>query len=404
MIVGEIIRVAFQSIRANKLRAALTMLGVVIGVAAVITVVALSTGAQKAVEERIQALGANLLTIYPGQSFMGGRASEQRVSLTTDDSDALARDGTLISAVVPELQRSLQVKYVNLNANLNIIGTTPNYARVRNYTVTFGRMFTEGDDAGRQRYAVLGAAVPGMFNANPAAMIGQVLQIRGQPFEVIGVMEAKGSQGGWNNPDEQILIPLKTAQYRIFGTDRLRSIAVEIREGVPLEQGMVDIERIMRREHKIRPGADNDFQIRNQQEILATQQQTTQTFSILLASVAAVSLMVGGIGIMNIMLVSVTERTREIGVRKALGATRSNIMFQFLIESLVLCLAGGALGISLGWGASTVLSKEFGWNTLVDPTAVGVAFAFSALVGLFFGLWPARRAANLNTIDALRYE
>jgi putative ABC transport system permease protein len=404
MIVGEIIRVAFQSIRANKLRAALTMLGVVIGVAAVITVVALSTGAQKAVEERIQALGANLLTIYPGQSFMGGRASEQRVSLTTDDSDALARDGTLISAVVPELQRSLQVKYVNLNANLNIIGTTPNYARVRNYTVTFGRMFTEGDDAGRQRYAVLGAAVPGMFNANPAAMIGQMVQIRGQPFEVIGVLEAKGSQGGWNNPDEQILIPLKTAQYRIFGTDRLRSVAVEIREGVPLEQGMVDIERIMRREHKIRPGADNDFQIRNQQEILATQQQTTQTFSILLASVAAVSLMVGGIGIMNIMLVSVTERTREIGVRKALGATRSNIMFQFLIESLVLCLAGGALGISLGWGASTVLSREFGWNTLVDPTAVGVAFAFSALVGLFFGLWPARRAANLNTIDALRYE
>jgi putative ABC transport system permease protein len=404
MIVGEIVKVAFGSIRANKLRAALTMLGVIIGVAAVITVVALSTGAQKAVEERIQALGANLLTVWPGQSFMGGRAMEQRVSLTVDDAEALARDGQYISAVVPELQRSLQVKYMNRNANLNILGTTPNYARVRNFAVTHGRMFTPGEDAGRQRFAVLGAQVPAMFNVNPGAIIGQVIQIRGQPFEVIGVLEGKGSQGFGQNPDEQIVVPLKTAQYRLFGTDRLRSIGVEIKEGVPLELGMVDIEGILRREHKIRPGADNDFQIRNQQEILATQQETTQTFSMLLASVAAVSLLVGGIGIMNIMLVSVTERTREIGIRKALGATRANIMFQFLIESLVLCLAGGALGIALGFASSNVLSTKFGWNALVDPTAVGVAFAFSALVGLFFGLWPARRAANLNTIDALRYE
>ncbi len=403
MMIFEIIRVAFASIRANKLRASLTMLGVIIGVAAVITVVALSTGAQRAVEDRIQALGANLLSIMPGQSFMGGRASEQRVSLTVDDALALARDGTLIAAVVPELQRSLQVAYVNRNANLNIIGTTANYAAVRNTRVTHGRMFTEGEDEGRQRYAVVGSAVPTMFDINPAAMIGRTIQIRGLPFEVIGVLEPKGSQG-WINPDEQILIPLKTAQYRIFGTDRLRSIAVQVKDNVTLEAGMVDIERIMRREHKIRPGADNDFQIRNQQEILATQQQTTQTFGVLLASIAAVSLLVGGIGIMNIMLVSVTERTREIGIRKALGATRGNIMFQFLVESLALCLAGGMIGVAVGWGASTVMSQRFGWNTLISPTAVGVAFAFSALEGLFFGLWPARRAATLNTIDALRYE
>ncbi len=403
MMIFEIIRVAFASIRANKLRASLTMLGVIIGVAAVITVVALSTGAQRAVEDRIQALGANLLSIMPGQSFMGGRASEQRVSLTVDDALALARDGTLIAAVVPELQRSLQVAYVNRNANLNIIGTTANYAAVRNTKVTHGRMFTEGEDEGRQRYAVVGSAVPTMFDINPAALIGRTIQLRGLPFEVIGVLEPKGSQG-WINPDEQILIPLKTAQYRIFGTDRLRSIAVQVKDNVTLEAGMVDIERIMRREHKIRPGADNDFQIRNQQEILATQQQTTQTFGVLLASIAAVSLLVGGIGIMNIMLVSVTERTREIGIRKALGATRGNIMFQFLVESLALCLAGGMIGVAVGWGASTVMSQRFGWNTLISPTAVGVAFAFSALVGLFFGLWPARRAATLNTIDALRYE
>jgi len=404
MLIFEIIKVAFQSIRANKLRATLTMLGVIIGVAAVITVVALSTGAQKAVEDRIQALGANLLSIYPGQSFMGGRANEQRVSLTVDDAEALERDARLLSAVVPELQRSLQLEYGNRNANTNVLGTTANFAEVRNYGITHGRFFTRGDDEARQRYVVLGAAVPNTFNANPGAMIGQTLLIRGQPFEIIGVLEAKGSQGGFNNPDEQVVVPLKTARFRLFGTDRLRAISVEVRDGVSLQQGMIDIEGIMRREHKIRPGADNDFQIRNQQEILATQAQTTQTFSVLLASIAAVSLLVGGIGIMNIMLVSVTERTREIGIRKALGATKWNVLFQFLVESSVLCMAGGALGILVGWGASSLLSTRFGWNTLVDPMSVGIAFAFSGMVGLFFGLWPARRAANLDTIDALRYE
>jgi putative ABC transport system permease protein len=404
MIVGEIIKVAFQSIRANKLRAALTMLGVIIGVAAVITVVALSTGAQKAVEDRIQALGANLLSIYPGQSFFGGRASDQRVSLTTDDSDALAADATTLSGVVPEMQRNLQVELNGQNANLSVVGTSANYTEVRNYKVPHGRMFTSGDDGARQRYAVLGAQVPTIFNQNPASMIGRTVQIRGQPFEVIGILEPKGSMNAFMNPDEQILIPLKTARFRIFGTDRLRSISVAVKDGTPLEQGMVDIERIMRREHKVRPGGDNDFQIRNQAEILATQQQTTQTFGVLLASIAIVSLIVGGIGIMNIMLVSVTERTREIGIRKAMGATRSNIMFQFLIEALVLCMAGGVLGVALGFGTSTLLSTKFGWNTLVSPTAIGVAFAFSAAVGLVFGLWPARRASTLNTIDALRYE
>ncbi len=404
MMIGETVRVAFSSIRANKLRAGLTMLGIIIGVGAVIAVVALGTGAQKAVEERIKALGANLLTIYPGQSFMGGRASDVRVSLTVKDAQALASDAKLLAAVEPEMQRSLQVKYGNQNANINVLGTTPNYAEVRNYTVTYGRMFTQGDDGARQRYAVLGSAVPTMFNVNPAALIHQTIQIRGQPFEVVGVLSEKGAAGSFQNPDEQIIIPIGTAQYRLFGTDRLRSIAVLVRDGVSLDQGMVDIEQVLRREHKIRPGGDNDFMIRNQQDILSTQQQTTETFKLLLGSIAAVSLVVGGIGIMNIMLVSVTERTREIGVRKALGATRLNVMLQFLIEALVLCLFGGALGVLVGAGAAIAMSKLLHWNTLVSPAAVGVAFAFSALVGLFFGLWPARRAAMLNTIDALRYE
>jgi putative ABC transport system permease protein len=404
MMIGETVRVAFSSIRANKLRAGLTMLGIIIGVGAVIAVVALGTGAQKAVEERIKALGANLLTIYPGQSFMGGRASDVRVSLTVKDAEALASDAKLLSAVEPEMQRSLQVKYGNQNANINVLGTTPNYPEVRNYTVTYGRMFSQGDDGARQRYAVLGSAVPTMFNVNPAALIHQTLQIGGQPFEVIGVLSEKGAAGSFMNPDEQIIIPIGTARYRVFGTDRLRSIAVLVREGVSLDQGMVDIEQVLRREHKIRPGGDNDFMIRNQQDILSTQQQTTETFKVLLGSIAAVSLVVGGIGIMNIMLVSVTERTREIGVRKALGATRLNVMLQFLIEALVLCLFGGALGVLVGAGAAVAMSKLLHWNTLISPAAVGVAFAFSALVGLFFGLWPARRAAMLNTIDALRYE
>jgi putative ABC transport system permease protein len=404
MMIGETVRVAFSSIRANKLRAGLTMLGIIIGVGAVIAVVALGTGAQKAVEERIKALGANLLTIYPGQSFMGGRASDVRVSLTVKDAEALASDAKLLAAVEPEMQRSLQVKYGNQNANINVLGTTPNYAQVRNYTVPYGRMFTQGDDGARQRYAVLGSAVPTMFNVNPAALIHQTIQIRGQPFEVIGVLSEKGAAGSFQNPDEQIILPIGTAQYRLFGTDRLRSIAVLVRDGVSLDQGMVDIEQVLRREHKIRPGGDNDFMIRNQQDILSTQQQTTETFKLLLGSIAAVSLVVGGIGIMNIMLVSVTERTREIGVRKALGATRLNVMLQFLIEALVLCLFGGALGVLVGAGAAIAMSKLLHWNTLVSPAAVGVAFAFSALVGLFFGLWPARRAAMLNTIDALRYE
>jgi putative ABC transport system permease protein len=235
-------------------------------------------------------------------------------------------------------------------------------------------------------------------------MIGQTILIRGIPFEIIGILNQKGSGGSWSNPDEQILIPLQTARYRIFGTDRLRSITVQIAEGVPIEQGMVDFERVLRREHKIRPGSDNDFQVRNQQEILATQQSATQVFTALLASIAGVSLLVGGIGIMNIMLVSVTERTREIGIRKALGATRANILMQFLIEAMVLSFVGGTMGILLGSGAAISLSKLAGWNTFVSPTAIIVAFVFSAGVGLFFGILPARRAASLDPIVALRYE
>jgi putative ABC transport system permease protein len=404
MLIGETLSVAIQSIRANKLRAMLTTLGIVIGVAAVITMVALGTGAQKAVQDTINALGPNLLTVYPGQSFMRGVASNIRVSLTTDDADELLKSATLLQAVVPEMQTQLQVKYGNMNINTSIDGTTPNFFQVKNFKIAFGRTFSAGDNASQERYAVLGYEIPNQLNANPAAMIGQTVLIGGAPFEIIGVLQKKGAQGSFFNPDEQILIPLQTARYRVMGNNRLRSITVQVRDSVPLEQGMVDLERVMRRSHKIRPGGDNDFRIQNQQDILATQQATTQIFTTLLASIAAVSLLVGGIGIMNIMLVSVTERTREIGVRKALGATRVNIMLQFLIEALVLCMAGGLLGIALGAGITTALAHAAGWNALISAKAVALSFGFSAAIGLFFGIWPARRAARMDPIVALRYE
>src|SRR6267143_997560 len=387
MLLGEIIQVALQAIRANKLRSLLTTLGIIIGVGAVITMIALGSGAQKSVQDRIQALGPTLLTIFPGQNFRGGIAIMGAISITMNDDTALTRHARYIDAVIPELSRNVQVKKGNQNINVSVVGTTSNYVPVRSYTLTYGRMYPPGEDDARQRYAVLGSAVPDMFNVNPAAIIGQDIQIRGITFQVIGVLSQKGSQGSFNNPDEQILIPLQTARYRMFGPDRLRSITVRVVDLDHMNLAMIEIERVMRRMHHIRPGGDNDFQIRNQTYILA-----------------AVSLLVGGIGIMNIMLVSVTERTREIGVRKALGATRFNIMFQFLVEALVLCLVGGLLGILFGSLGAVGLSTLMHWNTSLNVFAILIAFVFSAIVGLFFGIWPARRAASLDPITALRYE
>jgi putative ABC transport system permease protein len=405
MLFGETVMVALQAIRANKLRSVLTALGIVIGVAAVITMVSLGSGAQKSIQDRIQALGTNLLSIFPGRSFMRGVAVsfDTRANLTIDDATALAQGTTTLKAVVPELSRNQQVQYGNQNNNVRILGTTANYADVNNFTLMAGKMFTQGQDEGRQRVAVLGASIPTMFNVHPVAMIGQAIQIRGISFEIVGVLNAKGT-GGFDNQDERILIPLQTAQYRIFGSDRVSTITVQVGHPDSVNIAMLEIEGVLRRTHQIRPGADNDFQIRNRMEFLATFEETTRTFTFLLAGIAAVSLLVGGIGIMNIMLVSVTERTREIGTRKAMGATRRNIMLQFLVEAVTLCMLGGTIGILLGAGTAVAMSRLAGWNTLVSPLSVIVAFAFSAGVGIFFGLWPARRAASLDPIVALRYE
>jgi putative ABC transport system permease protein len=404
MILWELWMVALAAIRANKLRSFLTMLGIIIGVGAVITMVALGAGAQKAVQDNIQALGSNLLTVMPGQAFNRGVASDQRVSLTIDDADSIRANARRIVAVVPELSRNLQVKYGNKNSNVSITGTVPDYFPVRNFTVAAGRAFTLGDNEARRRYAVVGAGVPELFGVNGPAMVGQQIEIRGIAFTVIGLLAAKGAQGSFMNPDEQVFIPLLTARYRVHGSDRVRSINIKVADAKDMNVAMIEIERVLRRTHNIRPGAENNFMIRNQADILETVQQTTQTFTMLLAGIAAVSLLVGGIGIMNIMLVSVTERTREIGVRKALGATRGAILFQFLVEALVLCLVGGTLGVAIGGGGAILLAKIFHWNTLVSPSSVMLALFFSFGVGLFFGLWPARRAAAMDPIVALRYE
>ena len=404
MLLYEIWMVALQAIKANKLRSFLTMLGIIIGVGAVITMIALGTGAQKAVETQISSLGTNLLTVTPGQSFMRGVASDQRVSLTVDDADEIRRSVTRAVAVMPELSRSLQVKYGNRNSNIQITGTVSEYFPARNYTATAGRFFTPGDDESRRRYALLGAGVPELFGANGAAMVGQTILIRSIPFEIIGVLNAKGAQSSFMNPDEQIFIPLQTARYRVHGTDRVRSIAVKVNDATNINVALLEIERAMRRAHKVRPSADNDFQIRNQADLISTFQQTTETFKYLLSGIALVSLLVGGIGIMNIMLVSVTERTREIGVRKALGATQGAIMFQFLVEALVLCLLGGGIGVLFGSGGAIALSKLANWNVLISPVSIILAFLFSFVIGVFFGMWPARRASKLDPIVALRYE
>jgi putative ABC transport system permease protein len=404
MLFTEIWAVALQAVRANKLRSLLTMLGIIIGVGAVITMMALGSGAKKAIQDSISAMGTNILTVNPGQSFMRGVASEQRISLTVDDADAIRESARYVTAVLPEISRSLQVKRGNMNRSISITGTTPDFFPVRTYTFIAGRPFTAGDDEARRRVAVLGAGVPEMFNVNPVSMIGQQIHIRGIPFEIIGVVGPKGSQGSFFNPDEQIFIPLQTARYRTHGTDRVRNINIKVDAAEHMSVAMIEVERVLRRTHKIRPGGDNNFMIRDQAELQQTFQQTTETFTALLSGIAAVSLLVGGIGIMNIMLVSVTERTREIGVRKALGATRGQILLQFLVEALVLCLAGGALGVLFGFGATKLLADSFQWNALISPFSVVLAFAFSFIVGIFFGAWPARRASMLDPIVALRYE
>ena len=406
MLIKEILVVALQAIRVNALRSFLTTLGIIIGVGAVIAMVALGEGAQRRVEEQIQSMGTNVLTIRPGQSMFGGiRDGAARARLYDEDAEALHDQtlGTLL--IAPEIQQRQQISYLRWNSSHEVLGTWPEYLEVQNIELALGRMFDEGEVQGRRRVAVVGWQVPNELETPAGLLLGRTIQVRGIPFEVIGVLDEQGEASPWSQPDERVYIPLSTAQYRVFGgRDRLNSISVKVLNEEAMDGAYADIDRILRREHRIPPGEDADFSIRNSAQLLESFNETQQTFTYLLGGIAAISLLVGGIGIMNIMLVSVTERTREIGIRKALGATRMNIMLQFIIESLALCTLGGILGVGAGVGSAELLSRTAGWETAVAPAAVAVALLFSAGIGLFFGIWPARRAALLDPIDALRYE
>jgi putative ABC transport system permease protein len=402
MLISETLRIALLSIRSNLFRAALTMLGIIIGVGAVITMVALGTGAQRAIDDQMAALGGDILSVESSSWFSRGVA-RNRQTLTTGDAAEMSIGTEHFAAIVPEIDSRYQVKYGNMNLNLSTIGTTPNYVDVHGLTVASGRMFSAADESARARVVVLGADIPAMFESDAPSMIGRDILIRSIPFTVVGIMDAKGSTGR-DNPDDDMWIPLSTAQFRVTGNEYVERISVQVNEDSSIELAMLEIERVLRREHKIQPGGDNDFSVVNRKQFVESRQEATEVFTYLLAGIAGVSLVVGGIGIMNIMLVTVTERTREIGIRKALGATRGNILLQFLVESTTLCLLGGMLGLALGAAASSLLAKFAGWQTMVTLESAAAAFGFSALVGIVFGIWPAQRAAQLDPIDALRHE
>jgi putative ABC transport system permease protein len=402
MLIGEILQVAMAAIWANKLRSFLTMLGVIIGIAAVITMVSLGEGAQRQVQQRLEGLGTNILTVRPGQQMFGGLDRGDN-EMTAKHAEALRIDQRYIAAVSPEMSRRQQVSYLAGNSNNQIMGVWAAYFELQNSNLARGRLFTDGEERGRRRVAVVGAAVGDRLNTNTNLLLGKHISIRGVPFEVIGILETKGDQG-FNNPDENIYIPLATAQFRVFGTERVNNISVQARDAGSMDAATAEIDRKLRRAMRQKPGEQSQFTVRNQTSLLNTFQETAQTFTFLLAGIAGVSLMVGGIGIMNIMLVSVTERTREIGIRKALGAKPRHILLQFLIEALVLCILGGIVGVATGFGFGIMMQKMAQWNTALAPDAAIGALLFSAIVGVFFGLWPARRAAKLDPIVALRYE
>jgi putative ABC transport system permease protein len=404
MNVSESFISATTALRANKLRAMLTMLGIIIGVGAVITTVALGDGAQQSVKENLQKLGSNLLFIRPGNQSAGGVVISTGSSITLTEADAqmILKRGKYIAGLTPESRKQVQAKYGNKNTSTGCFGVYPDYETVRNMALSSGRYFTDAETRGMATVAVIGSTVAqNLFGfENP---IGKSIRLNNIEFQVIGVQEEKG-QSGFSNPDDQILIPLSTAQKRITGATFITGISIKVTSEADMDAALVEVEQILRKQHRLRDDQDNDFTIRNQTDLVSALSATSQILSFLLTSVAIVSLIVGGIGIMNIMLVSVTERTREIGVRKAIGAKRVDILLQFLIEAILLSIFGGIIGIALGVGISQLLGSVSSFKTIISLNAILISFLFSALVGVFFGYYPARKAASANAIEALRYE
>jgi len=405
-----ILRIALGALRVNKLRSALTMLGIIIGVAAVIVMIAVGNGARARVEEHIRSLGSNLLIVLSASpTFTGARSSAgTSQTISEDDAYALARelpDEVEVSA--PTLRGSGQVVYGNTNWSTTFYGVTPEYADARNWPVIDGRGIDQADVSGTAKVAILGQTVAtSLFgDENP---IDQEIRIRKVPLTVVGVLDRKG-MGNWDQ-DDVIFIPLSTARKRILGATALAksraitSISIKVREDVDIKVAESRVRDLLRQRHRLQVGQDDDFNLRNMSEILRAQEESSRVMAMLLAAVASVSLLVGGIGIMNIMLVSVTERTREIGLRMAVGARSRDILTQFLVEALTLALIGGLAGVLLGIGGSSVIGHFAQWRVELSAAAIGLAVGFAAAIGIFFGFYPARKAAALSPIEALRYE
>jgi len=402
--------IAVRALRVNKLRSALTMLGIVIGVGAVITMVAVGAGAQARVAEQIQSLGSNMIIVLSGSILSGGArmGSGSQLTITEDDAWAIQREIPAVAAAAPTSRGGAQVVYGNLNWATGIQGVTLEFFTAREWDVADGRLFSQEEVEGAGKVALVGLTVVGNLfgDSDP---LGQVIRIKNVPFTVIGILERKGQTTFGQDQDDTVLIPLSTAKKKVLGASQANarsvgSIAVKVREARAMPEAEQEIRGLLRQRHRLQAFQDDDFNIRNLTEVLQSQEASSRVLTLLLAAIASVSLLVGGIGIMNIMLVSVTERTREIGLRMAVGARGRDILLQFLVEAVTLSLIGGAIGIAMGLAGSYSIAYFAQWRTLVSTEAVFVAFAFAAAVGVFFGFYPARKAAALNPIDALRYE
>jgi putative ABC transport system permease protein len=403
-------RIALRALRVNKLRSALTMLGIVIGVGAVITMVAVGAGAQARVAEQIQSLGANLIIIWPGTVNQGGvrLGAGAQATLSEDDALAIERDIPLVEMVAPAVRGGAQVVYSNLNWSTTILGVTPEYLPARDWDVSAGRALTREEVDGASKVALIGQTVArNLFGEDDP--LGQVIRIKKVPFTIIGVMDRKGQTTWGQDQDDQILIPLSTAKTKVVGGNQAKGravghVSIKVRDAGLMKEAETEIRELLRQRHRLQPYQEDDFNLRNLAEVLQSQEASSRVLTILLAAIASVSLLVGGIGIMNIMLVSVTERTREIGLRMAVGARGKDILAQFLVEAVTLSLIGGVIGVGAGLLGSHAIAYFAEWRTRLQFDAILLAFGFSAAVGIFFGFYPARKAAGLNPIDALRYE
>ncbi|HTR82599.1 MAG TPA: ABC transporter permease [Bacteroidota bacterium] len=401
----NIMKVSMRSLGRNKLRSFLTMLGIIIGVGAVIAMMAVGEGAQYNIQQQIASLGTNVLLIFPGSTNQGGvrTGTGSATSMTADDLTAIQTQCPSVQMAAPVIGTGAQLVYGQQNWGTRVIGSNPEYFDIRSWPLSSGQPFTEADVRSATKVCVLGqTVVDNLFKGSDP--IGAIIRVKNMPFKVVGVLSPKGQSAQGQDQDDVLIAPYTTVQKKMMGVTYLGIIMVSAVSQDAMDDAQSQITDLLRVRHKIQPWEDNDFTVRSQTEIANAASATTKVLTILLASIASISLLVGGIGIMNIMLVSVTERTREIGIRMSIGARGKDILFQFLVEAIVLSMAGGTIGVIIGVGSSNLISKLAGWPTVVSPTSVGLAFLFAAAVGIFFGFYPARKAAMLNPIDALRYE